>query len=213
MKKITNAAMAMGFLFILNIQRPPVADKASISESVEVPVAKGKSYAVDTAASVLNWTGTKPSGKHTGTIKIKEGTAKVKKSNLVGGSFVFDMGSIADNDMSGKGKEGLEGHLKSADFFDVAKFPTAEFTVTAVSPVTPDQQTQLAGATHNISGNLTLKGITKNVSFPAVVTIDKKTIAATAEFNIDRTAWGINYGSDGKVAKEINLTLKLVANK
>jgi polyisoprenoid-binding protein YceI len=213
MKKITSVLMFTGALFVLNVQRPPVADKALIGAAKEVATEKGKDYKVDATASTLGWTGTKPSGKHNGTIKITDGKVTAKKNALVGGSFTLDMTSIACTDLEGKGKEGLEGHLKSPDFFDVAKYATAKFVVTGITPIAAGQNVLLAGATHNISGNLTLKGVSKSVTFPAEVKMEDKKLSAIADFNIDRTEWGISYGADGKVAKEINLKLNLVANK
>ncbi len=214
MKKVPSILVTMGALFILNIQRPPVADNAIVTAPQTVTDAKGKTYKVNTAASTLGWVGTKPSGKHTGTITIKEGNLKADKGLLTGGSFTLDMANLAVTDLeAGKGKEKLEGHLKSPDFFDVAKNPTAAFAVTLVTPIAFTQNVLLEGATHNITGNLTLKGVTKSVTFPAKVAISDKAVAATADFNIDRTEWGVSYGADGKVAKEINLKLTLTANK
>jgi polyisoprenoid-binding protein YceI len=213
MKKASGILLAIVSLFVLNIQHAPVADiaKASAPQVIET-AAKGKKLKVNTAASTLGWIGTKPSGKHNGTIGISEGALSVKKNQITGGNFILDMTKIVDTDMEGKGKEGLEGHLKSPDFFDVAKFPTASFEIASISPI-GDQKPLLAGATHQVVGNLTMKGITKSISFPAVLAVSKKAVSATSNFNIDRTEWGINYGADGKVAKEINLSLNLVAGK
>jgi polyisoprenoid-binding protein YceI len=201
----------MGF-FAINVQRIPVADKAVISAAKEPAVPKGKDFKVNTKTSSLGWTGTKPSGKHNGTISIKSGSLTVDKT-ITAGNFVIDMTTITDTDMEGKGKEGLEGHLKSPDFFDVAKYPTATFTITEVTPIDASQKTTLEGATHTIAGNFTMRGVTKNVTFPTKVTLAKKKLTAMADFNIDRTEWGMTYGADGKVAKEVNLKLSLEANK
>lgn len=213
MKKASSILFVVASLFVLNLQRPPVADKATIGKAQVVNVAKGKKFKVNTSLSTLKWIGTKPTGNHTGTISIKEGTVSADKTTLTGGSFVLDMTTINNTDLQGKGKESLEGHLKSADFFDVTKFPAANFEVTNVAAIDASQKPLLEGATHTITGNLTMKGITKSISFPAIVSLTKKEISAKADFNIDRTEWDINYGADGKVAKEINLKLNLQANK
>jgi polyisoprenoid-binding protein YceI len=211
MKKISSVVMAAGFLFILNIQRPPVADTAIVNEPQTVLNEKGKTYKVDVAGSSIGWVGTKPSGKHNGAIKLGNGSMQVKKGKLLSGSFTIDMNTIENKDLQGKGKDGLEGHLKSADFFDVANNPTATFSITGVTAIAPAQKVLMEGATHNIAGNLTMRGVTKNISFPAAIMIDAKTLTAKADFNIDRTMWNITYGADGKVAKEINLTLDIKA--
>lgn len=201
-----------GIAFTMNMQ-PPKADKALMNPVQAVLTEKGKNFKVNKETSTVNWVGTKPSGKHTGTIKISEGNLQVAKNTIRSGSFTIDMGSITDTDLTGKGKDGLEGHLKSGDFFDVAKYPTAKFELTGINAVAATQNLLLQGATHNLSGNLTLKGVTQNVTFPAIVNVSKKSVTATADFNIDRTLWGVNYGSDGKVAKEINIKLDIKAEK
>lgn len=213
MKKVSSALIVAGALFVMNVQRPPVADKAVIAEPQETLMAKGKTYKVDLAGSTLGWTGTKPSGKHNGSIKLSAGSLQVKKEKILSGNFTLDMTTITDLDMEGKGKEGLEKHLKGADFFDVEKFPTATFEITGIAPIAATQHIIYEGATHNISGNLTMRGVTKNVSFPAAVSISGSSLSASADFNVDRTEWGITYGADGKVAKEINLKLSLTASR
>lgn len=214
MKKVVSPVLLFaGALFVLNVQRPPVADKALITTPQQVLTEKGKNYKVDLTASTVEWTGTKPSGQHSGTIKISDGAIEVKKDKPVSGNFTIDMTSITDTDLEGRGKEGLEKHLKSDDFFDVEKNPTATFEITGIAPIAATQNVLLEGANYNVSGNLTLRGVTKNVSFPASIEIKDKTLTGTADFNIDRTEWGISYGADGKVAKEIKLKLNIVANK
>lgn len=214
MKKVISPAFILaGALFVLNVQRPPVADKALITAPQEVLVAKGDKYKVDVAASTVEWTGTKASGSHTGTIKITEGTIEVKKDKPLSGNFTLDMTTITDTDLEGRGKEGLEKHLKGGDFFDVEKNPTATFEITGFAPIGEKQNVLLEDANYNISGNLTLRGVTKNVTFPASVQVKDKVLTSTADFNIDRTEWGITYGADGKIAKEIKLKLNITANK
>jgi polyisoprenoid-binding protein YceI len=212
MKKASSVLLIAGSLFVLNIQRAPIADTAIVTTAKIVENVNGNEFKVDVTKSVLGWTGTKATGSHSGTINMTKGTVKVDQNAIVGGGFELDVNTIVDTDMEGSGKSGLEQHLKAADFFDVAKFPTAVFNITSVNPINATQKSLLVGATHNISGNLQMKGITKNISFPAVINVEDKKVSANAVFNIDRTQWGITYGADGKVAKEINLALKLEAN-
>lgn len=214
MKKIISPALIFaGALFVLNVQRPPVADKALITAPQQVLTVKGDKYKVDVATSTVEWTGTKPSGSHNGTIKISEGSIEVKKDKPQSGNFTLDMATINDTDLEGRGKEGLEKHLKGADFFDVEKNPTATFEITGFAPIGEKQNVMLEGANYNVSGNLSLKGVSKNVTFPAAIWVKDKVLTAAADFNIDRTEWGMNYGADGKIAKEIKLKLNITANK
>jgi polyisoprenoid-binding protein YceI len=143
----------------------------------------------------------------------------VNDNNLTGGNFTIDIASIKNNDLKPEdGKAKLEGHLKSADFFDAGKYPTAKFEITKVMPYVTDSASKMKDATHIISGNLTLKDSTKNISFPAKVTIDTRSLTAKADFNIDRTMWGMNYKGPGNpqdwvISKQVNLKLDLSASK
>ncbi len=213
MKKISSIMLLAGGLFAANIQRPPVAFHADATAAKTVAAPTGKKLKVNTAESKLGWIGTKPSGKHNGTLSIKSGKVATDGTTITGGDFVLDMNSISVSDLTGKGKEGLENHLKTADFFDVAKNPTATFAITEVVVIDAVKAAEFPGTTHVVAGNLTMHGETKNVSFPAKVSVSKKKITAEADFNIDRTQWGMNYGADGKVNKDINLKLNLVAGK
>lgn len=191
-----------------------VKDKVETTEKQTAAITEGTAYAVD-STSTITWTGSKPTGTHTGTFKITEGTFFVKDGALAGGTFAIDINSLNNEDLAAdaesKGK--LEGHLKSPDFFDVAKYPTAKFEITAVEPNTDSTK---KGITHIIKGNLTLKDSTKNVAIPARVTVDSKTLSASATFSIDRTVWGMNYKGpenpqDWIIAKAVELKLNLTA--
>jgi polyisoprenoid-binding protein YceI len=207
---LKNLVVVGAAAFALNVQTAPKAHLAIGKAPVEIKEVKGKKLKVNTAESKLAWVGTKPSGSHTGTINIKNGNIKLAKGkSIVGGNFTIDMNSMECTDLQGKSKEGLIGHLKSADFFDVTKNPTAKFEIASAEALPDDAN----GATHKITGNLTMRGVSNSISFPAKVSVSKNTVTAEANFNIDRTQWGMTYGADGKVAKEINLNLNLKAEK
>jgi polyisoprenoid-binding protein YceI len=216
MKKLSIYAIALLAFASCN---SPEGDKAETTDKQAVASAEGTSYSVDTTTTIT-WTGTKPGGSHVGTLKISEGSVMVKDNALTGGSFTINIASLTNKDLSVEdGKEKLVGHLKSPDFFDVAKYPTAKFEITAVENYTSDS-TNTAGkdATHMVRGNLTLKDSTKNISFPARITVDANTLSAKANFNIDRTMWGMNYKGpnnpqDWFISKEVNLQLDLSATK
>jgi polyisoprenoid-binding protein YceI len=215
--KLFTSLLAVGVLglssaFYVNM-KPVHADNAIIAAPKAVAVSNAHGYKVDTENSVIGWTGSKPNGKHTGTLKLASGSLQADNGNIAAGNFVIDMNSLTNTDMTGKGKENLEGHLKAPDFFDVAKNPTATFDITAVKALAANTEGLVAvDATHTVTGNLNLRGVSKSVSFPAVVSMADGKIAVKASFNIDRTEWGITYGADGKVAKEINLTLDVKAS-
>lgn len=141
----------------------------------------------------------------------------VADGNITSGSFNIDIASLQVLDLTGDDKGKLEGHLKSGDFFQADSFPTAKFEITSVAPFDAAAATsKLAGATHTISGNLTLRGQTNNVSFPAIVKVEGNSVTAVADFNIDRTNWGLSYKgpnnpADWFIAKEVNLKLDVKA--
>ena len=141
-------------------------------------------HIVITKDSKVEWKGFKPTGNHFGTITIKEGSLIVEGDKLISGSFTMDMNSIQLLDSESKK---LLGHLKSSDFFDVEKFPTATFEITEVK----DVEGKLS-----VSGNLTAKGISKNITIPATLTNDQGALTFTSEtFKVDRTEFGIQYKS------------------
>ncbi|WP_299889320.1 YceI family protein [uncultured Lacinutrix sp.] len=156
------------------------------AKEVEKVVAEATFKAVP-AESMIMWKANKVVGGHEGTINVSNGVAKMKGDALVGGNFVFDIATLKNTDIEdaeGNGK--LVGHLKSADFFDAEKFPSAAFEITAVEG-------------NKVSGNLMMKGIKKNVTFDATVSTTGNEMTITSDtFTIDRTEWNIMYNS-GKV--------------
>ena len=213
MKKAIFAVAALA-AFITACNSAPEADAATTTEKQEAAAATGASFAIDTTTSSVEWLGTKPVGQHNGSFKVANGNFTIAEGNIAAGSFTIDINSLNNFDLKAEeGKEKLEGHLKSADFFDVAKYPTAKFEITQVEPLANDST-----ATHKISGNLTLKDSTKNVSFPAKVTLAENNVKASANFNIDRTQWGMYYGNDQSlgdkfIRPEVNIKLNITATK
>lgn len=210
MKKITLLSAVAAFV-LASCAGNPEGKKAETKDSVAITQTEvvGNTLNVDTAASKVVWTGTKVTGKHTGTVSIKSGTLNVDNGKLVGGNVVLDMNTISSTDLEGEFKGKLDGHLKSEDFFAVASHPEATFTITEVKPGATDQDL-------NISGNLVIKGVSKNITFDAkIVESTEETVKATANFNITRADWGVNYEgkSDDLISKEINFDINLVANK
>ncbi|MFT3979618.1 MAG: YceI family protein [Ferruginibacter sp.] len=197
------------------------ADKAATTDTqaVDSSATTGTSYAID-STTLVTWTGSKPTGSHTGTFKVSEGSLLANNNALTGGSFTIDINSLNNIDLANDAKQkgGLEGHLKSPDFFDAAKFPTAKFEITSVESYVADSTSKLKDATNLIKGNLTLKDSTKNIAFPAKVTVEGNKITAVADFDIDRTLWGMNYKGpnnpqDWVISKAVNIKLAVSAIK
>ena len=137
---------------------------------------------VDIDQSIINWVGYKVTGQHEGTITLQQGSLEFNDGQLTGGSFVMDMTSINTTDIQGDYKKKLDGHLKADDFFGVNKHKKATLVFTSVTK----NETN-----YTVVGDLTIKGITNKISFDLVVSKN----SATTSFQIDRTKFGIKYGS------------------
>ena len=197
--KFSFLVLTLGLL-VVSCKNKPSGDaaKTAAAETAAKATAAATSYAINTVSSKVFWVGSKPTGSHNGSIDLSEGKLSVTDGKLTGGSFVLNMNSITNLDQKpGEGKEDLEAHLKglkedNADhFFNVTKYPTATFAITKVDPVAGG-----GDATHNITGNLTIKETTKSITFPASVAIlANKVTAVTPSFKINRTEWGVNFKS------------------
>ena len=170
--------------------------------------AKVDTYKVDTEASSIDWIGRKITGQHTGKIKISSGDLLVNGNAIKGGSFVMDMNSMNSDSQK------LTGHLKTDDFFSVEKNPTSKFVITKVTGAGKDRI--------NVIGDLTIKGITQSISFPATVKKEGNAIVAVAKnVMIDRSKFDIRYGSksffndigDKAIDDNFELGINLVAKK
>ncbi len=176
-------------------------------------------YKIDTKASSVAWKGFKKMGSsHNGGVAVKEGEVTLdKKGQLTAGTVVIDMATITNEDLkdSPEYQKKLVGHLSNEDFFNVPKFPTSTFTLKSVT----------AGKAKGevvVKGELTMIGQTQPIEFPAKVTTDKGVVTGEAVVKVDRTKWGLKYGSgnffkelaaDKIISDEFEMTLKLVAKK
>ncbi len=157
-------------------------------------------YTVQSDKSRIDWVGSKKSDFHTGNFTVKSGSVQVDGGKLTGGEFVIDLANVKVTDPAGAK---LEGHLKSADFFDVAKFGEATYKITSVNYTGDNLAT--------INGTLNLKGTSLPISFQATIrNADAKGFFAEAFFSLDRTLFGVNYGV-GMVAKDVQLAVHLFA--
>ena len=141
---------------------------------------------VDTKASKVYWNAKKVTGEHSGLLSVADGTVYVQDEKITGASINLDMNTIDCTDLEGEWKDKLIGHLKSDDFFSVEKHPKATF---AIKSVTKD------GAQHKVVGDLTIKGIKHEISFPAEVKVEGDKLTANGTATVDRTKYDIRYGS------------------
>ncbi len=212
MKKSILSLLAVAAI-TASCNQAPDAAKAETTEKQQAAAAEGATYSINTEESTIGWIGTKPVGQHHGEFKLSSGSLAVAEGNVTGGNFIIDIHSIKNFDLTDDSNGKLVGHLKSGDFLDAEKHPTAKFEITKVDLLQND-----TSGTHKVSGNLTLRDSTKNVTFPARIVVTENDVTANANFNIDRTQWGLFYGNDQSlgdkfIRPEVNLTLNIKARK
>lgn len=192
----------------------PASDKSKAVTSDAAPVssapAQGAKYLITPENSKIEWVGSKVTGSHNGSFGKFSGTVNYggspEKSSV---TINIETASIAADD------PGLTKHLQTPDFFDVAKFPEAKFESTGIK-AGGDK-----GATHTVTGNLTMHGVTKSISFPATITPvpgsvpSPEAITVDASFSINRKDFGINYAgaANNLIRDEVVLNLKIRATK
>lgn len=216
---------ALPALFLLASCGGSSNDQAKTTSEQTAATQKGETLMLDTAGTSVDWKAAHKGGlaPRWGKISVSSGTISVDKDSLSGGEFVINLGALQVDPASVTEKDkkasDLEGHLKSPDFFDVAKYPTAKFVITKVEPFSGAQPSSLLkDPNYLISGNLTLKDSTLNITFPSKVEVSATGVNATAKFVIDRSAWGINYKAKGSpenwmISKDVEIGLNLKATK
>ncbi|MBA0883472.1 YceI family protein [Flavobacterium undicola] len=172
-----------------------------------------KYFIIDTKESVVTWKGSMLIGpnSHTGYVYISKGELMIENGQLVGGTAEVDMNTIEDEN---HGRDnGLINHLKDPDFFDVKKFPISTIAITKVASIN--------GENKKVTGNLTIKGITHPVTFPAKIEVKDGIVKMNAKLIIDRTKWDVRYNSgkfydnlaDETISDSIEFHIKIVAKK
>jgi polyisoprenoid-binding protein YceI len=217
MKLLQHAASfaSVSVIAVITAFTVQVKNNHSISATVDkiTVVNKVTAFQVDSKNSKLLWTAHKVTGEHAGTISISSGTLHVENNALRSGNFKLDTRSIAVTDIKDADSNAkLVGHLKSDDFFALEKYPSADFLITGIKPHGNNQ--------YDLTGKLTIKGITNDINFPATITVDKDKLTATAKVKIDRTKYDIKYRSknyfenlgDKAIYDDFELDITLLAN-
>lgn len=219
MKSIRNLAVIAFALMVIIACGRRTENPALISERLEPgEMPEGALVSnLDLTQSTVAWTGSKVLGQHNGTIGISSGELYLVENQIVGGRIVIDMTQIVVVDITDPGMNAsLAGHLKSPDFFSVDSFPQAYFEMAQIAMI----EGALEGEpNYTIRGNLTVKGITHGIEFPATVSIDQGVLRAQANFDLDRTQWNVKFGSgrfieglgDNLIHDNFNLNLDVVA--
>jgi len=203
------ALVAFAALLLLSACANPAADKpkAVVGEATNASPSQptnGQKYSITPENSKIEFIGAKVTGHHNGSFKKFSGvvdyTGQVETSRV---SITIDSGSLETDTPD------LTKHLKTADFFDVAKFPEAKFESTVIKPGGDK------GASHTVTGNLTLHGVTKSITFPATITASPGEVTVESSFAINRKDFGINYAgqADNLIRDDVALSLHVKATK
>lgn len=223
MKQVFFLSILLTGLLVISCKSKSNEDVAAVQTATENKPS-GIAYLIDGPRTELKWMAFKPGGIHHGIVPVTGGTIYVADGNITGGTIDINMAGLEVQGMEGEMKESLQNHLrgtapgKEEDFFNVGKYPHATFTILSASKLENDPV-----GTHMINGNLTIKDITKPVSFKATVDLASgNALKATCEpFVIDRTLWDIKYKSkkffsdlkDDFINDEIKIEITLGAVK
>jgi polyisoprenoid-binding protein YceI len=200
-------------------------DKTEATDEQQVAEKQGEIYTVNLETSKVNWKAFHKGGfaPRWGTLAIKSGEVSLTGGELAAGDFVIDMQSLKVDPKSVTEKDkkysDLEDHLKSKDFFDVEKNPTADFKITSVANLETPADDAIPGANKTVSGNLTLKGKALNVTFPAKVAVTDGAVTIQAKFTVNRADWDIKFGTseadpaEWMISKDIEIGIDVKAEK
>lgn len=207
MRKAIAITIFSGLIFLMACHDPAAdTSKAKTGEAAQVasPVAKGQKYSITSQNSKIEFIGSQVTGKHNGSFGDFSGqvdyAGSPENSHV---NIAIKMDSITADDPK------LTNHLKTADFFDVAKFPEATFVSTAIKPGGEK------GATHTVTGNLTMHGVTKSITFPATINVTPDAATVESSFSINRKDFGITYAgpADNLIRDDVVLNLHVRATK
>ena len=188
MKKLVLSLIV--FASVLTACKNEKKDVVETEEAKEVAVNVAELNNVDLSTSMITWKGYKPTGSHNGTVALQDADLLIEDGALTAGEFTIDMNSIKVEDIpaDNEGNAKLRDHLTSADFFDVATYPTAKFVITNVE--------KKEGNKLHVTGNLTIKDVTKSVTIPAMMSTENGINTLESErFMIDRAEFNVKYGS------------------
>ncbi|MDG1674850.1 MAG: YceI family protein [Flavobacteriales bacterium] len=172
-------------------------------------------YKVDTNASSITWHATKVMGEHMGTVNVTNGVMSITDGTMTSANVIADMSSIACTDLEGEWADKLVGHLNSDDFFNVSEHKTSSFLLRNMEALKDAK----GDATHTVTGDFTIRGITQSVTFEATISDENGTLSISGSVVLDQSQFGVKYGSgsffenlgDNLIHDEFTVGFNLVA--
>ncbi|MFD1874704.1 YceI family protein [Hymenobacter bucti] len=195
---------------------PAAFAQKSVAKTATAAVA---AYKVQPQLSTLGWEGKAVTHGHNGTMQFTGGDLQVRNNMVTGGTVTVDMKTMKATDITdAENQAKFVGHMSSGDFFDAPAYPTSVFKIKSVAPIA-GAKADADNAT--ITGDMTIKGVTQQISFPAKVGVKNGVAAATGKVTIDRTKFGLKYGSktffdsigDKAINDEFTLTFNVIAKQ
>ena len=195
------------------------AAPAASAQKTDKMAAVAPSYKLQPQLSTLGWEGKAVTHGHNGTMQFTDGELLVKGNVLVGGTVTVDMKTLKATDIKDAESQGkFVGHMSSDDFFGVTTYPTSTFKIVSITPIKGAAK-DAENAT--IAGDMTIKGVTQRISFPAKVGVKDGVAAASGKVTIDRTKFGLKYGSktffdsigDKAIYDTFDLSFNVIAKK
>lgn len=208
MKKLLAIGLLAGFAAVIAACSDPLANTtaANTTDAKEVKKEEGKELKIDQGNSSIKFLGAKVTAQHPGAFTKFSGKAVTEGDTLKQVEIEIDMNSFwTDNEDKDNAK--LTAHLKTADFFDVPNHPTAKFITTEIKSGVAEGQK----GTHTVTGNFTLRGITKSISFPATISLKEGKLEVDADFKINRHDWKASFAGmqDDLIKDDVGLTLRV----
>lgn len=207
---------------IFSCDKPPTGDRAIITDEVLVEQGVGDAFEVDTVNSWVRFTGHGMGKDQLGTINVVYGSVMADGDKVTGGTFLMDFASLAIKrrpEQEGETDDaGPVPRLLTGDIFEPETFGTSEFVITKIEPYKPKEgeESLVKGANFSVSGNLQVKNVTKNITFPARIDLDGDRLEGEADFDIDRRQWALEYGDgltldDNFFSEKVNIELHIEA--
>ncbi len=182
---------------------PGAPTQAAAAKPASAPAGASETVTIDPVASSIGFVGSKVTGKHEGKFETVTGSITLVGGKPEGGKITIEVETASVKTDDAK----LDGHLKSPDFFDVAKYEKATFTSTEVKAGGE------GGASHTVTGELDLHGVKKTITFPVTITVGADAVTGTSEFSVNRKDFGIVYPGkkDDLIRDDVLLKLNLKA--
>ncbi|TLV00428.1 YceI family protein [Dyadobacter luticola] len=159
---------------------------------------ESSAFQVDKAASKIEWYGATPDHSHIGSFDVTGGIDLSSEGRVKGGEFTIPVASIVDYDLPDPVRQTLLEDLKSANFFNMVKYPETKFKITKVGAYGGVDTSYVADANYLLTGDFTMLGQTHSITFPAHIRTVNDSLVTDAKFNLDRTKWGMKMYSDPK---------------